>query len=159
MILDDLHWMDRDSLELLEHVAAALRDTPSLLLATLRDHEAVDRDRAAVFGRLMRSARCLPLPGLALEDVSELVRRLALTPALEPELAERLHARTKGNPLFVRQLLEWMSRGPVDHDDAALPPVISEVLRRRVAALSAPTHQTLTAAAVLGDDWDSTVSR
>ena len=74
IVIDDLHWSDSGSLLLLESLAPALAGMPLLVLATLRDTEVQpSAERASLVASALRSARRIPLAGLARDEVAELL--------------------------------------------------------------------------------------
>src|SRR5690606_16779006 len=102
------------------------------------------------------------IPPLTRYDVSEILRQLfALAAEDVARLAERLHDRSRGNPLFVDQLLrhlvesgrlryegERWTLGEVD--DVGLPATIREALEGRLAEVDAGARRVAEAAAVIG---------
>ena len=99
LVLEDLHWADPDTLDLVRYLAGALVDAPVLLVATARD----DVARPAL-ARLAADVRTLPLHRLDAEGVAALAAacRGAPLPAAE---REELVARADGLPLLVEELL------------------------------------------------------
>lgn len=141
VVFDDLHWADEDTLALLTTLAAS----PVLVVGTYRPTEVAPPLAEA----LARAARTEPtrieLGGLTEPEVAELVA--AVTRRVAP--AREIHARSGGNPFFVRELTRlWEAEG-----DAALntvPPGVRDVIRHRLSRLPSTTH--LRQAAVLGQD-------
>ena len=107
LILDDVHWADPASVDLL---AALLREPPAaavLLVLAARPHQLADRlggalDRADRAGGLVR----IPLGGLPREATAELLGRSASTAAVD-----RLQAETGGNPFYLLQLSRVQAGG------------------------------------------------
>ena len=132
VVLEDLHWADAMAVWVLEHLPRALGDCPIALVATSRDHQP-DMPR---LDALRRVSRLVQLGGL---DV-EAVRQLAAEQATRSVDAVELHARTGGNPLFVRELLHAPDDGGV----------IDEVLDRSLARFDDGTRALLAAAALAG---------
>ena len=98
VVLDDLHWADPDSLGLLEFAARQLAVSRLLLAGAYRDDDAADRLR-----RVAATAAVTRLEGLDTADVGELMAQITGAP-VPGETAAAMHARTGGNPLFVREL-------------------------------------------------------
>jgi predicted ATPase len=78
-----------------------------------------------------------------------------------PDQARKLHAKTGGNPLFLRELSACLESNAaadasaIDQAPGFEPPeIVRYVLGRRVARLGERVHQVLEAAAVLGMEWD-----
>jgi predicted ATPase len=109
LVLEDLHWADSASLDLLRFVAHGVAELPLLLLATYRGED-VDRRHplAGLVPLLVREAPTerLNLRPLDTEAAQALVRvRYALAERAARRLALYLIERTEGNALFLTELL------------------------------------------------------
>lgn len=146
VVLDDLHWADPDSVALLEFAARQLTGRHVMLLGSYRDTEAGDRLR-----RASAAAQVTRLDGLEAAQVGELMIHLTGEP-VPVEAAARMHARTGGNPLFVRELTRLLQARPAGEDRWAGAAVdsVREVIDRRLARLSQPCHRMLSLAALDG---------
>jgi DNA-binding SARP family transcriptional activator/DNA polymerase III delta prime subunit len=161
--LDDIHWADLPSLELLAYLTPALADRALLLVAAYRDLQP-DRSEAleATLATVSRedTADELAVAGLDHEEVASLARALNLVPADEEQaeaLVTALHQRTAGNPFFVRQLARHISETAAERADPATAPVpagVHHVIASRLRRLSDPTTDLLAGAAVVGRDFD-----
>jgi hypothetical protein len=156
LVLDDLHWADRPTLQLLTFLARDLPHMRVLLVGTYRDHELtrshpltetlIELDREAGLVRI-------PLAGLSRDEVAEYVRSAAgRNPT--PGLVQRIFDRTDGNPFFMGQLVRLLA---TDHDVAAsvgeiipLPDGVRQALGRRLERLSPTTIELLRYAAITG---------
>ncbi len=102
VVVEDVHWADDATLDLLVFLGRRLADTPSTLVLTLREHTPDAPPRLAeVLGHLARSAAhpaASALPPLTLEAVARLAEGTHVEPA-------RVHAVTAGNPFFVTEVL------------------------------------------------------
>jgi len=155
LVMDDLHWADLPSLLLLEFFAHGLRDTPIVLVGTFRDVE-IERssDQGQSFQRLLGIAEAIRLKGLRYTEVAEL---LASSGALAgTDYARAVHAKTGGNPLFVRELARLLSAQEPGFEALASLPVpegVIAVIQRRLARLSQPCSELLEMAAVFGQEF------
>src|SRR5262245_27987444 len=148
LVLEDLHWADRGSLFLLEFIAQDVGAHPLLVLATYRDGE-VAAPLAQMLGELARvGVPRIVLNGLTVDGASRLLTRLTGRP-LAVRTVREIHARTGGNPFFVTET----ARGDV-RDPRAIPGNVRLAISKRLDHLSALTNQTLTAAAVIGREFD-----
>ena len=107
LVVEDAHWADEATLDLLRFVARRIRRTPVLLLVTYRDDEVPPGHplrRCLAQLATERSTRRLDVPRLSPAAVAELARGTGL----EPDV---VHHLTGGNPYFVTELLRG---GPAD---------------------------------------------
>ena len=138
LVIEDLHWADEATLDLVRFLARRLRHAPVLVLLSYRDDGLrPDHPLRATIGELAtsRSVRRMGLPPLT----PDAVRRLAHGSGVE---ASRLYALTSGNPFLVTEVLASGTE--------QVPPSAREAVLARVARLSAPARQVLEAAAVIG---------
>ncbi|HEX7135826.1 MAG TPA: BTAD domain-containing putative transcriptional regulator [Iamia sp.] len=151
-VLDDVHWADGPSLELLAFLGAHLGPARVLVVTT---HRSIDPivgealgDALAELGR-SPAVRRLVLDGLGRGDVARFVADAAAAvevPVIDTGLVASLHERTQGNPFFLSELLRLMASG----DARTVPTGVREVIRRRASALEPDAVDLLRAAAVLG---------
>ncbi|MFD4501858.1 ATP-binding protein [Streptomyces sp. NPDC058457] len=140
-VVDDAHWLDRESADALAFVARRAGAGRVALLFGIRDP---DGDGGPVFAGL---------PELRLEGLpADVARDLISGAHIDDRVAERLVAGTRGNPLALLELARELSAEQLT-GAAALPdplPVgrrLEEVFRRRVAAVPAATRTLLLVAA------------
>jgi len=148
LLLEDLHWADRSTRDLLAFLARTLRSGRVTMVASYRSDELHRRHPLRpLLADLMR------LPG---------VERIELAPFGQAELAEHLEAitgeplpadqvariyiRSDGNPFYAEQLLA----AGADDAQVELPRTLADVLLARVQGLSEPAQQVLRVAAVAG---------
>lgn len=165
ILLDDLHWADAASIELLGQLASALTDRPVILAAGVRKDAGLDEGLASALRRLSRTAKVIGLQGLAREEIAQLVRHWVDASELTTGRAHALFERTGGNPYFVRQLVELAlqrsrkaaaldAMQPSTPPESELPEAVQDVLRLRLIALAAPTREVLAVASVIGEAFD-----
>ena len=161
LVLDDLHWADRPTLQLLRHVLRAQDEAPLLIVGTCREGEtAADHPLVELVADLRRDRLLhgMSLAGLDEHSVAALIASQAGHEA-PSALVHTVHAETDGNPFFVeevvRHLLEsgrWTST--LTPGQIGVPEGVKEVLERRLARLSAACRTALLHAAVLGREFD-----
>jgi DNA-binding SARP family transcriptional activator len=162
--LEDLHWADLASLELVDHVVRRRVTAPLLLLFTARDEELVDATGLdALIHELSRerALESLRLPPLTPELVGRLVASLAGDELKASEL-ERLSSRawrmSEGNPFLAVEATRESTTTP---RRAASGSPVSDRARRvlgaRVDRLSAAARHVADLAAVLGREFEFTV--
>jgi DNA-binding SARP family transcriptional activator/tetratricopeptide (TPR) repeat protein len=154
MFIDDLHWADESSLDLITFVARRLAGKPILMLGTWRPEELVRHPALQVAS--VDAARAgwgftLRLRRLTESDVRKLAH--ASAPDLDAAFVERLFGETQGLPLFVN---EYLAAAVADSDAIPWPPPrgVRDLVEARLAALSAASSQLLTAAAVIGTAFE-----
>lgn len=122
LVLEDLHWADAASLGLLAYVFTAVETQNLLIVGAYRDTEVGPTHPLQQTIVLLEQAgvniHILALEELGLNDISQLVRdTFDASDAEAYELAEVLHAKTSGNPLYVTQLLHFLcDRGLIQFD-------------------------------------------
>ncbi len=151
VVLDDLHAADLGTLGLLHFVSRGVHAARVVVVGTYRDVEArMSADAGEVLAKVAREGRYLALGRLGREEVG----RWAASEGHHD--ADALFAATEGNPLFVVEMLRLArDRGPGRADASArLPDGVRDVIRARLAWLSAPARALLDAASVLGRTVD-----
>ena len=130
LVLEDLHWADDSSRELLAFLAVRLRDQPVMLVGTLREEELAGSvgQWLAELERRPRVTR-LRLGGLADGEIAELVTGLLPASAASADRVAAVVGAADGNPLYARELA---NAGP-----GALPASITDAVLARAAALTA----------------------
>ncbi len=167
LVLEDLHWADSASLDLLRFVTRGIADLPLLLVATYRSED-VDRHHplATTVPLLVREA---PTERLGLRPLDAaagraLVRaRYGLAEATVQRIAAYLLARTEGNPLFMTELLRSIDEeGLLDRlaggssteslAQIPVPTLLQQIVDDRLSRLSDETAALLAIAAVAGQE-------
>ncbi len=160
LFIDDMHWADNASIELLTYLARRMRDYPILLLLCWRHDEAMQNRRLRLLladSQRSDSATMIALSRLGPRDIRELVH--ASQPAggaPSEELARRLHEETEGLPLFVVEYLTAMAQGVLSTNDRewALPGGVRHLLQSRLNGVGETAWQILTAAAAIGRSFE-----
>ena len=161
IIIDDLHWADDASVEVLTLLSLRLSRTP-LLVVALADDGASHADATPRAASRIGASEVLVLPALSLADLQKCAVAV-LGQELPPSAAELVLARTGGNPLFMHESLRAIAgAGAGVSPNADLAPVLSSarvVLHARLNGLSAETKNALEAASVLGAQFQLNVLR
>ena len=153
LVLEDIHWADRGLLDLVELLAARLRDLPVLLL-TLARPELLDARPA--WGGGLPAYTALPLSPLNAAEAEELAQ-LKLG-QLRTEAATKLADTAGGNPLFIEQLAATMAESSAA--GGSMPTTIRGILSARLDALPAEERALLLDAAVVGKTfWRGALER
>ena len=158
-IVDDLHFADAASLEML---AALVNAEPLANLAWLfaqRPGEGGDATRCFSDG-LVDTGRLLPLRLEPLDEpaVARLLHSLGL-PGLEaPVWAPRLHRHTGGNPMFILETLKQLQSGDLAAGRLPRSATVGALIDRRLKALSADALALARLAAIAGADFSLTLA-
>ncbi len=131
LVVDDLHWADQGTIDLLRFLLRRLESTRALVVVTMRDDElGIDHPVRSLLGDAARSprARAVAVAPLSVDGIAALAAGRAVD-------AARLHQRTGGNPFFVTELLE--------HSSDELPATIRDAVLARTAGLSESAWEVL----------------
>lgn len=172
LILDDLHWADGPTLSLLRHVATESPAMRTMIVGAYRDSDvARDHPLTALLADLHRDegGERLKLSGLESDDVCALIEATAGHELDQNSraLAAEITRETSGNPFFAGELLRHLTESGAitrqqdgrwhvvgDLSELGLPQSVREVIGRRVERLGSDAHLALSAAAVIGRDFD-----
>ncbi len=147
LVIEDLHWADASSLDLLRFVAGGVSTERLLMLATFRTDELHDRHPLpATLGELVRLPHVarFDLPALTEAEVADQLTGIGgRRPA--DDTVKRTFARSDGNPFFVEELAGRAA-------DTPLPATLRDALATRWEALSPETRAVVTAAAAIGHE-------
>jgi DNA-binding CsgD family transcriptional regulator/tetratricopeptide (TPR) repeat protein len=149
LVVEDLHWADQSTRDLLGFLVRNLRAGVALVL-TYRSDELHRRHPLRPFlAELNRDGRAqrLELGRLGRREIAELAAGILGEPP-SPGLAREILARSDGNPFFAEELLAARLEG------TRLPPALRDLLLARVDALPEPAQRMLAAAAVAGSRVD-----
>ena len=148
LVLEDLHWADTSTLDLVAYLAHNLEERHVLLLATYRVDEPASAERvrrlADNVGRSV-GALVVELDPLAPDELAALIEARAGPTA--PALVDAIVARSEGNPFFAEELVAAAS-----DESGELPRGLRELLLRRVARFDRRTKGVLRLAAAAGRD-------
>jgi DNA-binding CsgD family transcriptional regulator/MoxR-like ATPase len=135
-VLEDLHWADGATLDLVKYLVRRIHRTRTLLVLTCRDDEPGSRLPIRTLLGDLPAANVvrLPLAPLSVHGVAILAQRVQRSPA-------GVHEVTGGNPFFVTEVLASSAHG--------VPPTISDAVLARAARLSPGAHEVLELTAVV----------
>jgi predicted ATPase len=152
VFVDDVHWADEASVDLLTYVVRRLGDRPLCVLLAWRAEEVPPGHRLRrLVTEMERAGRgtAVRLGPLTKGDVEQLSK--AADPGAEPGLGERLFEKTQGVPLFLVEYLTALAEG---REASAPSRSVRELLHARLAATSEVGRQVVAAAAVIGRPFD-----
>ncbi len=176
LVLEDVHWADTSTVDLVSYVGARLSDLPVLLLVSYRG-----ADARATKHPFLQVQRELQGRGLASElsvgfltptDVSDFVDATFPDHRFPPDLARALHQRTEGNPLFLVDVVRWLaSQGVIAVENGHwclirgvpdisrdMPASVRSMIERKIEQLGESERRLLAAAAVQGAEFDAAIA-
>ena len=175
LVLDDLHWADKPSLLLLQHLARRVPDSRLVIVGTYRD---VELDRRHPLSEALASLRRehaferVLLRGLSVEEVAALLEagsQQELGPRGLP-LVQAIHRESEGNPFFIEEIVRHLIEtgglyrrgdqwaiGAARIEDLGIPEGIKEVIGRRLSRLSDAANTALSNGAVIGREFEFAV--
>jgi predicted ATPase len=169
LVLDDLHWADSASLDLLCHVVRHQPTARLLILGTYHEGEVSQNpalERTLVELTRLRVLTTLVLTPLQADEIAALAANYLGGP-IAPALGQFLHAQSEGNPFFAEELLhDWLETGVLAREESdpagrscwaltrpfesTLPPSIIGAIRQRLARVPPAVVDQLRIAAIIG---------
>jgi len=171
LILDDLHWSDYSTLDLLAMLARRQEPARLLVVGSYRSVDVIVTGhplRALIQEmRVRRQCEDLPVAFLREADVAAYLARRFQTNDFPPGLARAVHLRTDGNPLFmvcvvdelitlgvlVEEEERWRLGKPLDEIPSAVPESLRQLIGKQVDRLEPEAQRTLEVASVLGNEF------
>ena len=162
LVLEDLHWIDQVSLDLLELMGRALEDLPVLVLLTYREVDASLQGKTLSRFESLGHFSQIKLNELNAEETEQVIRsklfhlfpeRGSIVPRL---LIERITSRAQGNPFYVEELLNYLHDRGMDLSDMKaleqldLPTSLYSLILSRIDQLTASQQLTLKVASIIG---------
>ena len=158
LVLDDVHWADAASLELLRFVARDRGKNALTIVVTYREPEMEVGHHTDRIVEVEREATLVRLGGLPVGDIGTLLG----VPAVGTEVVvDELHQRTAGNPYFISELVRLHRHGDdLDIGAVSATPVttgVKGVIESHLRLIDPPTREMLEVAAVQGLVFDPAV--
>ena len=168
LILEDLHWSDYSTVDLVSALAASRDDARLMLIGTYRPVDLILKNHPfkAVIQELQIHRRCelLLLEYLSEQAITEYLSRRFLDHRFPPDLARIIQRRTEGNPLFMVNVIDsFISQGRIAEEDGTwklissledlevgMPENIRQIITRQIEKLSDEDQQILEAASLCG---------
>jgi class 3 adenylate cyclase len=161
LILEDLHWADSASMELLNYVARNIGDKPILFCLVYRPLEAQHEFMTKDYHHAINLKELTP------EESLELVRSLLAIEGMPEELEQLILKKSQGNPFFVEEVVKSLiEQKVVDEKDGKwqvvasevrnvnIPDTVQGVIKSRVDRLNFDAKEVLQFASVIGREFD-----
>jgi DNA-binding winged helix-turn-helix (wHTH) protein/predicted ATPase len=173
LILEDLHWSDYSTLDLISYLARQRQAAQLMLIGTYRTVELIvsGHPLRAVKQELLAKQQCkeLPLEYLSENSVAEYLSVRFPSNRFPAELAGLIHERTEGNPLFMVNAVDflvaegriaehektWGLAVEIEKVEVGVPDSIKQMIEKHVEHLDADKQRTLEAASVAGTEFSS----
>ena len=163
LVLDDLHWADRPTLQLLRHLIRSPLAVGVKILGAYRLGESLPPALDSAIAELGREGllRTLEVDGLPESEATELVTlRAGGTPP--HGLMRALYVETEGSPLFLQEFVRHLADSGVTPDQAGpgelarvgLPEGVRGLISRRLARVSPDCLECLRVASVIGPEFE-----
>lgn len=156
IVIEDAHWLDPLSGDLLDVIGRAIVNLPVLLLIARRPPDA-GRAAAPQYERMAHYGE-IALRTFTSDEAERLIRgrMSALTPNVPDALVRRITARAEGNPFYIEELLSYLQAQGIAPDDAAaverldLPASLHSLILARIDQLTEDQKTLLRVAGVIG---------
>ena len=173
LVLDDLHWSDPSTVDLLSLIAVRREPARLLVLATYRPVELVltHHPLRAVAQRLGAHRQCaeVTLDDLGVDAVAEYLERRFAGSRFPPEVARLVRERSDGNPLFLVTLVDhllacgaiverdrhWHVAKELRGELAAVPESLRRLIEQQLDRLAAEDRELLEAASLVGLEFSA----
>jgi class 3 adenylate cyclase/tRNA A37 threonylcarbamoyladenosine biosynthesis protein TsaE len=165
-IVDDLHWIDKDSLNLLLSLIALVDKYPLLLWLVSRPYEGPAVSMIHQLGRKVCAGHYTPitLNRLSLFDSHILLDSLLKPSTLPPQIRQSIPEMAEGNPFFLEEIVrllieqgaiwrtdgEWRAKTDLDVNSLSIPQSLHALLTSRLDRLSEEPRHVLQCCAVIG---------
>jgi class 3 adenylate cyclase/tetratricopeptide (TPR) repeat protein len=163
VLLEDLHWADQSSLELLEALFRLVEKERVFFLVAMRPNES-KTDSLVHAAREMHGAHseAIFLSPLGRIDTEQMISNLLRTSSLPTNVLESIVERAGGNPFFIEEIIRsWIDEGAVKASGdgfqitdriahAAIPYTINQAIMSRIDRLEDGTRDILRVASVIG---------
>ena len=167
LILEDMHWSDASTRELLDYTARRLAGMRLMILGTYRSDELHRKHPLAPLiqsWRRTKAAEVIELQPLPPDDIAGMVAAIFDNNEVTPEFRDLLHARSEGNPFVLEEFLKSaLDRGDIYRgatkwerkslNDMRLPQTVKDTILLRVERLSPEQTEILQTAAILGPSF------
>jgi tetratricopeptide (TPR) repeat protein len=175
LLLEDLHWSDPSSIDLLRHIGSRVTGQRLLLIGTFRPEEEEQRNQPLRNCRREMHARdqCeeISVRRLGLEQIEGYIAARFSPNDFPAEFADLIHRKTEGHPLFCTALLQHLSeRGDISKSNGHwrltckaaelaldVPESVRGIIRNKIDALEAADRRVLQYASVEGEEFTSVI--
>lgn len=175
LVLEDMHWTDPASVDMLRHLAERAHSQKLLLLVTARPED-IERNNPTLkkcYMEMRARGICeeIGLQVLRVQDVAAYLDAYFSPNEFPPELASVIHSRSEGHPLFATGAIQilaergvivringaWKLNQPLEQVQLDVPVSVRSMIEKKVALLSDAQRLALQYASIEGETFTSTV--
>ncbi len=175
LLLEDLHWADPSSVDLLRHLSQRISNQHLLIAGTLRpeDIERSNHPLKSYKAEMLTHKLCeeIALDSLSPDHIQDYLNATFSPHNFPPEFAEHIHDRTEGHPLFATNLLQylhergdiaktnehWSLKRPISELELEAPESVRSMISKKVDSLGEEERRALEYASVEGQEFLSPV--
>jgi diguanylate cyclase (GGDEF)-like protein len=167
MVLEDLHWSDEATLNLLHYLSRNIRNERILLIATFRDEEAMHSNLPAVMQNMTRENlfELIQLKPLNAAETGQMVQEIFSGYNIADAFKQWIHEETEGIPFYIEELIGLLlEEGYIERygrdieihqpDRFILPYSIKSLIQRRINRLSESMQRVLGFASIIGYEFE-----
>jgi hypothetical protein len=176
LLLEDLHWADPSSVDLLRHLCQRITNQRLLIAGTFRpeDIERTNHPLKSYKAEMQSHRLCeeVALGSLARDHIAEYLNATFSPNDFPPDFASLIHDKTEGHPLFATNLIQYLSEQgdigrvnshwsllrPLAQLDLEAPESVRSMISKKIDALDAEERRTLQYASVEGTEFLSTIT-
>lgn len=159
LVLDDAHWIDSDSIELIKVLVRNVKHYPFIIMALCRPGDDGAPFNLDTGDAEIETAR-LRLEAFSRGDLAELAESMLETGKVPGDTLDFIYERSEGNPFFAEQIVLYLiEQGLLDSSlritekGEDVPSGISQIITARIDRLSAEMREAVKAASVLGREF------
>ncbi|MGI9065044.1 MAG: serine/threonine-protein kinase PknK [Pyrinomonadaceae bacterium] len=175
LLLEDLHWADPSSVDLLRHLSQRIRHQHLLIAGTLRpeDIERSNHPLKSYKAEMLAHKLCeeIALDSLSPAHIQDYLNATFAPHNFPPEFAVHIHDKTEGHPLFATNLLQylgergdiaktnehWSLSRPISEMELEAPESVRSMISKKVDSLGEEERRALQYASVEGQEFLSSV--
>jgi predicted ATPase len=175
LVLEDIHWADPASVDMLRHLAERAHNQRLMIVATAR-REDIERSNPTLkqcYTEMHARGVCreIELPALGSADIAAYLNAHFAPNEFPPGLAEVIHLKSEGHPLFATGAIQilaergdigrangaWKLNLPLAQVEVDVPASVRSMIEKKVGLLTDEQRQALVYASIEGEEFTSTV--
>ncbi len=163
LIIDDIHWADRGSLNLFHYLSDSIGESALLMIGCYCPGDAIPGEGFLDTKQQMSRKNLFTeydLSHFDIQNTREMIKAILDKEKVSFDLAKSVHDLTQGNPLFIKEsILQMQEEGYLEEDDFSSqeqerfesPQLMQKVVERRISRLDVYARQVLQICSVIGE--------